>query len=112
MAWGLAAILAVLLLGGVGLLGVRLKPYWVAKYRGRNASLHAAILINAPLAGVDHRGGDSGVGGLDAAGGEVPAGCHDQAHADAGEELDVQAVAAVQADGGDRPWRARPAPCR
>ena len=53
MVWGSVVALAVVVLGGVGLLGVRLLPYWVAKYRGRNASVHGATLINAPLAGVD-----------------------------------------------------------
>ncbi len=50
VAWGLVAILATVLLGGVGVLGVRLRPYWVAKYRGENADLHCAFLVGAPLA--------------------------------------------------------------
>jgi hypothetical protein len=33
MAWALAAILAVVLLGGIGLLAVRMGPYWEVKYR-------------------------------------------------------------------------------
>jgi hypothetical protein len=50
MAWGLAACLALVLVGGVGVLGVRLRPYWVAMYRGESADLHGAVLFNAPLA--------------------------------------------------------------
>src|SRR6266567_4394419 len=53
MAWGIAAILAVVVLGGVGRLGVRLRPYWVAKYRGKGADLHGVFLILAPLRGAD-----------------------------------------------------------
>src|SRR2546421_3817162 len=49
----LAASLAVVVLGGIGLLGARLRPYWVAKYRGRAANLHQAELFLAPLAGAD-----------------------------------------------------------
>jgi hypothetical protein len=52
-AWGLAAILGVVLLAGVGLLGVGLRPYWVARYRGECADLHDAMLIRAPLAGAN-----------------------------------------------------------
>ena len=47
----MAAILAVAMVGGVGLLGVRLRPYWVAKYRGEEADLSGAFLRFAPLAG-------------------------------------------------------------
>src|SRR5437016_2047495 len=46
--WGLAAILALVVLGGIGLLFVRLKPYWVARYQGRGADLHGAVLVLAP----------------------------------------------------------------
>ena len=53
VAWRLAAILAVVDLGGIALLGLRLRPYWVAKYRGRRADLHGAILVLAPLASAD-----------------------------------------------------------
>jgi uncharacterized protein YjbI with pentapeptide repeats len=56
VAWGLAAILAVPLLGGIVWLGVRLRPYWVAKYRGKGANLHAAMLAFAPLSGADLEG--------------------------------------------------------
>src|SRR6266566_545124 len=49
-AWGTAAILAMALLVGVGLLFVRLRPYWVAKYRGNFADLRNARLPYAPLA--------------------------------------------------------------
>jgi len=53
VAWGLAAMLAVGVLGGVSFLGVRLRPLIVAKYRGHNADLRGAMLRFAPLAGVD-----------------------------------------------------------
>jgi uncharacterized protein YjbI with pentapeptide repeats len=47
VAWALAAILAVVTLGG----GVALlKPYWIARYRGQGADLRNAILPFAPLA--------------------------------------------------------------
>src|SRR5947209_3102233 len=55
-AWGLAAVLAVVLLGGIGVLFVRLKPYWVARYHGVGADLHDAVLINPPLAGANLQG--------------------------------------------------------
>jgi hypothetical protein len=50
-AWGLAAVLAVVVLGGIGMLGTCLRPYWVAKYRGEGADLSGAMLIRAPLQG-------------------------------------------------------------
>jgi uncharacterized protein YjbI with pentapeptide repeats len=50
-AWWLSAVLAVALVVGVGLLGVRLKTYWVAKYRGDATDFHNALLIYAPLQG-------------------------------------------------------------
>jgi uncharacterized protein YjbI with pentapeptide repeats len=53
VAWGLAAILAVVVVAGAGVLGVRLRSYWVAKYRGHGADLHGAFLAHAPLAGSD-----------------------------------------------------------
>jgi hypothetical protein len=53
IAWGLAAVLAMALLGAIALLGVRLRPYWVAKYRGDGAELDHQMLIRAPLAGAD-----------------------------------------------------------
>jgi len=61
--WVLCALLAAVMLGGVGLLGVRLKPYWVAKYRGSGADLEGALLVGAPLRGAileeaDLRGAD------------------------------------------------------
>src|SRR5438876_1641709 len=49
--WALCAALAIPLLVGLGFLFTRLKPYWVAKYRGKGADLHAAALLFAPLAG-------------------------------------------------------------
>src|SRR5438876_9358735 len=58
IASGLPAILAVALLGGIGLLGVRLRFYWVAKYRGRAADLHGVALARAPLAGANLRSAD------------------------------------------------------
>jgi hypothetical protein len=44
-------LLAGVVTGGVGVLGVRLRPYWVARYRGKGADLHAAALPLAPLVG-------------------------------------------------------------
>jgi hypothetical protein len=49
------AILAALVLWPTGLLVVRLKPYWVAKYRGQGANLQGALLPLAPLQGADLR---------------------------------------------------------
>jgi hypothetical protein len=53
LAWALAGVLAVTVLGAVGLLFVRLRPYWVAKYRGNHADLRGTLLIHAPLADAD-----------------------------------------------------------
>jgi Pentapeptide repeats (8 copies) len=53
VAWGLAALLAMVVLVGVVGLYTRLKPYWIAKYRGREADLRGATLSLAPLAGAD-----------------------------------------------------------
>ena len=52
MAWVLAVILAGVLVGGIGLLGLRLRPYWLARYRGDRADLHGASLPFVPLEGV------------------------------------------------------------
>jgi hypothetical protein len=49
VAWTLAGILALVVIGGIAALGVRLRPYWVAKYRGEGADLRGANLILAPL---------------------------------------------------------------
>src|SRR4051812_39992369 len=51
-AWGLVVVMAVGVLGGGGLLGGRLWPYLVAKYRGEQADLAGAILVHAPLRSV------------------------------------------------------------
>jgi uncharacterized protein YjbI with pentapeptide repeats len=61
--WGVAVTLAAAMLGGTGLLGVRVKPYLVAKYGGLKAELRGAALTGAPLAGAnledaDLRGAD------------------------------------------------------
>src|SRR5205807_6258178 len=56
--WALCAVLAGVLLAGTGLLLVRLRPYWVAKYQGRGANLRDAALPMAPLAGADLTGAD------------------------------------------------------
>src|SRR5438105_1533903 len=53
VAWGLAVVLAVALLAGLGPLGLWLRWYWVAKYHGQGADLRGAFLILAPLRGVD-----------------------------------------------------------
>ncbi len=54
MAWGLAAILAVLVLAASWLMFTRYQPYWIAKNDGeyadlRNADLHGACLRGAIL---------------------------------------------------------------
>jgi hypothetical protein len=49
VAWGLAVILAGVLLGATGLLFLRLRPYWIARYRGAGADLRQAFLPLAPL---------------------------------------------------------------
>jgi uncharacterized protein YjbI with pentapeptide repeats len=54
--WGLAVVLAVVVLGGVGVLAVRLRPYLIARYSGRDAILIEAALPGASLSGVDLRG--------------------------------------------------------
>jgi Pentapeptide repeats (8 copies) len=51
--WMVCALLAGVVLGGVGVLVVRLRPYWVAKYRGEGADLRGAVLMHAPLAGAN-----------------------------------------------------------
>jgi uncharacterized protein YjbI with pentapeptide repeats len=57
-AWWLAAILAGVVLGGTGMLLVRLRPYWVARYWGREADLRGVNLSNAVLPGVDLAGAE------------------------------------------------------
>ena len=49
--WGLAVALVV----GVVALGVRFRPYWVARYRGEGADLHGTNLQGANLHGVNLR---------------------------------------------------------
>src|SRR5262249_4843437 len=51
--WLWAMILAGGMSVGIGLLFVRLRPYWVAKYRGAGADLRGAVLPRAPLRGAD-----------------------------------------------------------
>jgi hypothetical protein len=63
MAWGLVAALAAIVLGGSMLLIIRLRPYWVARYRGagahlRGVSLRGAALASANLQGADLRDAD------------------------------------------------------
>ena len=48
VAWWLSAILAAVLLAGFGALFLRLRPYWIAKYRGAGANLRQAFLPLAP----------------------------------------------------------------
>src|SRR4051794_20971559 len=47
------AAMAVAILAGIGALGIRLRPYWVAKYRGLGADLHGASLPGAQLVGAE-----------------------------------------------------------
>jgi uncharacterized protein YjbI with pentapeptide repeats len=56
--WLIAAILSALVLGGIGMLFVRLRPYWTAKYRGARADLRCADLRGAKLLDADLRGAD------------------------------------------------------
>src|SRR5262249_52318905 len=49
--WMMNILLAAVVLAGIGVLLIRLRPYWVAKYRGKRADLHGAALPFAPLAG-------------------------------------------------------------
>lgn len=58
--WALCGLLALLLTSGLGLVFLRLRPYWVAKYRGQGADLQGAFLAHAPLAGADLHGPISG----------------------------------------------------
>src|SRR5207244_194502 len=53
VAWGLIAVLAAGVLGGVGLLGVWLRAFLIARYRGQGANLPHAVLFGAPLAEAD-----------------------------------------------------------
>jgi hypothetical protein len=53
VAWALAVVLAGVVLGGSGLLFVRVRPSLVARYRGHAAELLDAQLPGASLAGVD-----------------------------------------------------------
>jgi uncharacterized protein YjbI with pentapeptide repeats len=36
-------------LGGIAVLGVRFRPYWLASYRGEGADLRGAVLVHASL---------------------------------------------------------------
>jgi uncharacterized protein YjbI with pentapeptide repeats len=54
--WGSVVLLTVGVLGGCSLLGVRLKPYWVARYRGAGAQLEGVYLQFAPLRGANLTG--------------------------------------------------------
>jgi uncharacterized protein YjbI with pentapeptide repeats len=51
--WTVCGLLAEVVLGEVGVLGVRLRPYWVANYHGDRADLHGAVLVSAPLRGAN-----------------------------------------------------------
>jgi uncharacterized protein YjbI with pentapeptide repeats len=56
--WSFCAALAGILLVSTALLGIWLRPYWVAKYRGEGADLHGAFLMFAPLRTADLSGAD------------------------------------------------------
>jgi uncharacterized protein YjbI with pentapeptide repeats len=56
VAWAVAAVLAAVVVGGIGLLGVRLRPYWVARYRGINADMPGVQIPGASLDGVHLEG--------------------------------------------------------
>src|SRR5436309_3300621 len=51
----LTAVLAAVALIGSGMLAVRLRPYWIAKYHGEKADLRGAMLVRAPLHGAHLR---------------------------------------------------------
>jgi hypothetical protein len=51
VAWGLAAVLAVVVLSGVGVLGLWLRAYWIAKHDGDESQLAGAYLPGADLHG-------------------------------------------------------------
>src|SRR5438094_10153551 len=67
VAWGLAAVLAVVVLGGIGLLLPSLRAYWVARYRGMGANLRGAMLPGVPLPRVNLTGANLGRANLDSA---------------------------------------------
>jgi hypothetical protein len=50
VAWWAGTILALSMLGAIGLLFVRLRRYWIVKYRGVGARMRGAQLPGAPLA--------------------------------------------------------------
>src|SRR5262249_55831873 len=56
--WAVCVLLAGVVLVGIGRMLVRLPPYYVAKYHGRAADLHGAVLLWAPLRNADLRGAD------------------------------------------------------
>jgi uncharacterized protein YjbI with pentapeptide repeats len=53
IAWASCVLLAGVVLAGIGALGVRLWPYWVAKYHGEAANLQGAVLTGASLRGAN-----------------------------------------------------------
>jgi hypothetical protein len=72
VAWGVALVLVLVLLGAVGLLFLQVYPYprfgpyahWIATNRGRNARLIEARLRSAHLRGADLRNADLGFADL------------------------------------------------
>jgi uncharacterized protein YjbI with pentapeptide repeats len=52
-AWGLAAVLAVVVLVSTGLLLVRMRPYLTARFWGHSADLRGVVLAKMPLAGAN-----------------------------------------------------------
>src|SRR5262249_50600178 len=52
-AWALCALVGGGLLVTTAVFGLRLRPYWVARHRGRGADLRGVMLIRASLAGAD-----------------------------------------------------------
>src|SRR5437899_860778 len=64
MAWGLAIVLVIPIAAGIGFLLVRLRPYGIAKYRGRGADLRQAMLPIAPLARADLAGANLAIADL------------------------------------------------
>jgi Pentapeptide repeats (8 copies) len=54
VAWGLAVVLAAMTLGGIGWVAMSwAKAYRIARHQGKQADLHGAFLMYAPLASAD-----------------------------------------------------------
>jgi tetratricopeptide (TPR) repeat protein len=82
--WVVWALMAGVVLG-VGLLGVRLRPYWVARCHGEFATLPGAVLHHAPLANANLQGANlwgADLRGADLRGAYLAYATLDRAHLD------------------------------